>query len=90
MIRRQHFFKLFVALAVAASISVVGARSAKATERPYNAHASAYGGARFASAEHRLKAARAHDRTLITDTLGGNGRPRVEPSASGSTRFVAL
>ena len=105
MIRRKHLFKLFVAVAVAASVSVVGARSAKATEPPYNSHAYVYGGAslqeaqaiqsagiegvRFASAEHKLKAVRAQTRTLITDTLGGNGKAKAQKATSGSTRFVA-
>jgi hypothetical protein len=88
MLGKHSMFKLFVAVAVAASIAVVGARAAKASEPPYNPHAyvhggssqevsqaiqaSGYEGVRFVTAAGNLKRARAH-RSLITDTLGGNG-----------------
>jgi hypothetical protein len=85
----KHLFKLFVAIAVAASIAVVGARAAKGAN-PYNPNAYVYGGAsqevgqaiqstgsgstRAVTFARRQRALRQQGFRIITDTLGGNGQ----------------
>jgi len=92
MFSKHHLFKLVAAIAVAASIAVIGARSAKAGN-PYNPSAYVYGGAsaklaqaiqsagsgsnREVSSARSAKASKTQSFHLITDTLGGNGYPKV-------------
>jgi hypothetical protein len=81
-------FKFFMAVAVAASLAVLGVGAAKAGN-PYSPSAYVYGGAspgvgqaiqsagsgstRSVSAARHLKALRPQGLRIITDTLGGNG-----------------
>jgi hypothetical protein len=104
MFRKHYIFKLVAAIAVAASLAVVGARTAKAGN-PYNPQAYVYGGAspqvseaiqaqgyeavRFATAARALKRARAaHRFSMITDTLGGNGRVQLKLGHGGSRNLI--
>ncbi len=104
MFRKHDLFKLVAAIAVAASLAVVGARSAKAGN-PYNPQAYVYGGAssqvseaiqaqgyeavRFTTAARALKRARAaHRFAMITDTLGGNGGVRLPLGHGGSRNLI--
>ena len=84
----KHLFKLVVAVALAASIAVVGARAAKAGN-PYNPNAYVHGGAsqevglaiqsagsgstRSVSVARHRKSLRPQGLRIVTDTLGGNG-----------------
>jgi hypothetical protein len=99
MFGKRSMFKSLVAVAVAASIAVVGAKSAKAGN-PYNPSAYVYGGAseqvaqsiqsvgngshRSVSAARHLKPARVQGFRIITDTLGGNGTPKLLLTGGGS------
>ncbi|MGH2971436.1 MAG: hypothetical protein ACRDNM_04670 [Gaiellaceae bacterium] len=62
MVGKHYLFKLFVAIAVAASIAVVGARTAKAGN----------GSSRSVASARHL--ARTQGLPFITDTLAGNSR----------------
>jgi hypothetical protein len=100
MFGKRSMFKSFVAIAVAASIAVVGAKSAKAGN-PYNPSAYVYGGAsqqvaqsiqsvgsgphRSVSAARNLKRARVQGFTIITDTLGGNGTAKLVLAPGGGS-----
>jgi hypothetical protein len=91
MFGKHHLFKLAAATALAASVAVVGARTAKAGT-PYNPGAYVYGGAshqvaqasqdagfralRSISSARQQKVATQSFR-FITDTLGGNGQPKA-------------
>jgi hypothetical protein len=92
MFSQHHLFKLFAAIAVAASIAVVGARSATAGTS-YNPSAyvaggasakvaqaiqsAGFGSAREVSSARSPKASKTQSFHLITDTLGGNGYAKV-------------
>lgn len=92
MFGKYHIFKIVAALAVAVALAVLGARSAKAGN-PYNPGAYVYGGAsqtvaqaiqsagfgsgREVSSARQAKASKRQSFHLITDTLGGNGQPKV-------------
>jgi len=98
MFCKHHLFKLVAAIVVAASIAVVGARTAKAGNS-YNPGAYVYGGAspavshaiqsvgfgskRSVTAARRTKVAAVQGLRLITDTLGGSGQLRSIPALSG-------
>jgi hypothetical protein len=98
MFGKHHLFKLVAAIVVAASIAVVGARTAKAGNS-YNPGAYVYGGAslpvsqaiqsagfsssRSVTAARHVKAARVQGLRFITDTLGGNGQLRTIPGLGG-------
>jgi hypothetical protein len=98
MFGKHYLFKLFVAMAIATSIAVVGARTAKAGN-PYNPNAYVYGGAsqdvaqaiqsagfgsaRSVSVARHHKALRVQGLRFITDTLGGNGQLRTVPTLGG-------
>ena len=74
MFGKHHLFKLVAAIVVAASIAVVGARTAKAGNS-YNP--------RSVSTARHAKAARVQGLRFITDTLGGNGQLRTIPGLGG-------
>ena len=76
MFSNHHLFKLFAAIAVAASIAVTGARSATAGT-PYNPTAYVPGGASAKVARAIQSASKTQSFHLITDTLGGNGYAKV-------------
>ena len=78
MFGKQHLFRLFVAIAVAASFAIAGARTAKAA----SPHARSVASARHA------KALRSQGVRIVTDTLGGNGQAQL-PASGGSGRTVA-
>jgi len=99
MFGKRCMFKSVVAVAVAASIAVVGARSARAGT-PYDPSAYVYGGAseqvaqsiqsagngphRSVAAARKLTSARVQGLRIITDTLGGNGTPKLLLAGGGS------
>jgi len=92
MFRKHLIIKLVAALAVAVALAALGARMAKAGN-PYNPQAYVYGGASQAEAQaiqsagfgsarevssaRRTNASKTQSFHLITDTLGGNGYPKV-------------
>ncbi len=92
MFGKHRIFKLVAALAVAVALAALGARTAKAGN-PYNPQAYVYGGAsqtvaqaiqsaglgstREVSSARRANASKRQSFHLITDTLGGNGQPKV-------------
>lgn len=104
MFGKSYLFKLVAAIAVAASLAVVGARAAEAGN-PYNPNAYVYGGAsqavsqaiqsagfgsnRSVAAARRLKAHRSQGLRLMTDTLGGNGQLPSIPKRGGGRAAVA-
>jgi len=78
MFGKQHLFRLFVAIAIAASFAVAGARTAKAA----GPHSRSVATARHA------KSLRSQGVRIVTDTLGGNGRAEL-PASGGGSRTVA-
>jgi hypothetical protein len=105
MFGKRSMFKSIVAIAVAASFAVVGAKTATA-DNSYNPYAYVHGGAsqpvsraiqsagvesqRFVTSARNLKRARAQGSHLITDTLGGNGTPTQPTSGGGGLRNTTL
>jgi hypothetical protein len=80
MFGKHYLFKLVAAIAVAASIAVVGARIAKAAS-PH--------GRSVASARH-AKSVKPAGLRLITDTLGGSGKAaQLRGFGGGNGRAVA-
>lgn len=100
MFRKHYLLRLFGSIAVAASIAVVGARTANAGNS-YDPNAYVYGGASQAvaqaiqsadygsnrspaTARHQEKVAHAQGLHFITDTLGGNGQLPARSGGGGS------